>query len=60
MQSDREKMIGVFCDRLGYTFRQPELLQEALTHRSFSAKHNERLEFLGDSVLNLHNRGTIF
>jgi ribonuclease-3 len=29
------------------------LLQRALTHRSFSADHNERLEFLGDSVLNL-------
>jgi ribonuclease-3 len=31
----------------------PRLLQLALTHRSFSADHNERLEFLGDSVLNL-------
>jgi ribonuclease-3 len=29
------------------------LLLRALTHRSFSADHNERLEFLGDSVLNL-------
>jgi ribonuclease III len=38
--------------RIGYTFNQPALLQEALTHRSFSAIHNERLEFLGDSVLN--------
>jgi ribonuclease-3 len=39
--------------RLGYTFGQAALLQQALTHRSFSADHNERLEFLGDSVLNL-------
>jgi ribonuclease-3 len=39
--------------RLGYAFRQPALLQQAVTHRSFSADHNERLEFLGDSVLNL-------
>jgi ribonuclease III len=39
--------------RLDYRFRQPELLQRALTHRSFGAGHNERLEFLGDSVLNL-------
>jgi ribonuclease III len=31
---------------------QPALLQQALTHRSFSATNNERLEFLGDSVLN--------
>jgi ribonuclease-3 len=39
--------------RLGYAFRQHALLQQAVTHRSFSADHNERLEFLGDSVLNL-------
>lgn len=39
--------------RLAYSFKNPRLLQQALTHRSFSADHNERLEFLGDSVLNL-------
>jgi ribonuclease-3 len=39
--------------RLGYAFRQHALLQQSVTHRSFSADHNERLEFLGDSVLNL-------
>jgi ribonuclease-3 len=39
--------------RLGYAFRQQGLLQQAVTHRSFSADHNELLEFLGDSVLNL-------
>ncbi|MEW7851346.1 ribonuclease III [Massilia aurea] len=38
--------------RLGYTFRDPGLLVQALTHRSHSALHNERLEFLGDSILN--------
>lgn len=38
--------------RLGYCFTRPELLQQALTHRSHSAQHNERLEFLGDGVLN--------
>src|ERR1700694_6166535 len=37
---------------LGHDFRQPELLRLALTHRSFGADHNERLEFIGDSVLN--------
>ena len=37
---------------LGYTFARPELLAQALTHRSFGALNNERLEFLGDSVLN--------
>ena len=37
---------------LGYTFSKPELLAQALTHRSYGALNNERLEFLGDSVLN--------
>ncbi len=37
---------------LDYAFDDLSLLQTALTHRSFSAAHNERLEFLGDSVLN--------
>jgi len=37
---------------LGHDFHQPELLRQALTHRSFGADHNERLEFIGDSVLN--------
>ena len=39
-------------DRLGYAFNRPELLLQALTHRSHGAAHNERLEFVGDSVLN--------
>ena len=38
--------------RVGYSFSRPELLAQALTHRSHSAVHNERLEFLGDSILN--------
>lgn len=38
--------------RLGFTFRDPALLSRALTHRSHSAEHNERLEFVGDAVLN--------
>jgi ribonuclease-3 len=37
---------------LGYQFVDPGLLQQALTHRSHNAHHNERLEFLGDSVVN--------
>ncbi len=37
--------------KLGYQFNQNELLIQALTHRSASSKHNERLEFLGDSIL---------
>jgi ribonuclease III len=39
--------------RLQHSFSDPRLLTRAVTHRSFSADHNERLEFLGDSVLNL-------
>jgi len=39
--------------RLQHTFSEPRLLLRALTHRSFSSDHYERLEFLGDSVLNL-------
>ncbi len=42
----------VLCKQLGHVFRQPQLLQRALTHRSHSSLHNERLEFLGDSVVN--------
>ena len=38
--------------RLGYSFRQPDLLMRALTHRSFSAHNNERFEFVGDAILN--------
>jgi ribonuclease-3 len=38
--------------RLDYQFNNPDLLTEALTHRSAAAKNNERLEFLGDSILN--------
>src|SRR5258708_34308945 len=37
---------------IGYRFSRPELLSRALTHRSHSALHNERLEFLGDGILN--------
>ena len=38
--------------RIGHRFAKPELLRRALTHRSHSAAHNERLEFLGESVVN--------
>jgi ribonuclease-3 len=39
--------------RLGYRFRQPELLEQAITHRSAGGTNNERLEFLGDAVLGM-------
>jgi len=38
--------------RIGYTFARSDLLVQALTHRSYGVPHNERLEFLGDGVLN--------
>ena len=38
--------------KLGHVFSETSLLTQALTHRSFGVPHNERLEFLGDSVLN--------
>lgn len=37
---------------LGHAFARPALLEQALTHRSWGARHNERLEFVGDAVLN--------
>ena len=40
-------------DVLGYDFKDPDLLRRALTHRSAGSPHNERFEFLGDSLLNL-------
>ena len=42
----------LLCDRLQVSFSQPELLQKALTHRSASNNNNERLEYLGDAILN--------
>ena len=45
---DRDSVTG----SSGHPFENPELLRQALTHRSYSATHNERLEFLGDGVLN--------
>lgn len=44
--------IEALQQRLGYTFANPALLRQALTHRSHGRQNNERLEFLGDSVLN--------
>jgi len=46
-------VLAVLQKRLQHVFSDPALLTRAVTHRSFSADHNERLEFLGDSVLNL-------
>jgi len=45
-------MAATLRAQVGYSFRQPGLLDQALTHRSYGAHHNERLEFVGDAVLN--------
>nr|WP_221187789.1 ribonuclease III [Halomonas stenophila] len=41
-----------FSRRIGHDFAQPELLELAMTHRSYGGRNNERLEFLGDSIVN--------
>lgn len=48
-----EARLAVLQQRIGHRFADALLLQRALTHRSFGADHNERLEFLGDAVLSL-------
>ena len=45
---------------LGHEFRDTELLNRALTHRSFSRNHNERLEFLGDALLGMFIADALF
>lgn len=45
-------MSDELSQRLNYTFKDPKLLKVALTHRSKGGEHNERLEFLGDAVVN--------
>ena len=47
-------------DRLGHAFRRPDLIARALTHRSHGATHNERLEFVGDAVLNCAVAAVLF
>lgn len=48
----RSKQLKSLEQKIGYTFRDISLLDNALTHRSYSGPNNERLEFLGDSILN--------
>jgi ribonuclease-3 len=49
LKRSRDKL----CQRLGYRFSREDLLDMALTHRSYGSPNNERLEFLGDAVLSL-------
>ena len=60
MDKDRIKRLTALQEKLGYSFRDMDLLSTALTHRSYThenpqrgANDNERLEFLGDAVLGL-------
>jgi ribonuclease-3 len=48
----QSKAIASLLKKLAYSFNDSELLNEALTHRSYATKNNERLEFLGDGILN--------
>jgi ribonuclease-3 len=52
--------LSVLEVRLGHAFAERTLLVKALTHRSFSTDNNERLEFLGDAVLNLAISDVLF
>ena len=46
------RIVQNLCDALGYQFKDPALLSQALTHRSHALINNERLEFLGDGLIN--------
>ena len=48
----QSEAIAPLLEKLAYSFNDIELLNEALTHRSYATKNNERLEFLGDGILN--------
>ncbi len=51
---------SALAKRLGHGFKDANLLKTALTHRSFGTPHNERLEFLGDSILNCAIAAALF
>ena len=53
-------MMQELFDELGYKFQNDSLLYRALTHKSASSDNNERLEFLGDAVLNLYVSEKLF
>lgn len=49
---DQSRHLVTLINKLDYAFKNADLLDEALTHRSVGARNNERLEFLGDGILN--------
>lgn len=55
-----EKAAAWLSDRLDYVFSNEDLLRQALTHRSAAGSNNERLEFLGDSILQLVMSEVVF
>lgn len=57
---DKARLRAKLEATLGYTFQQQELLEQALTHRSAASIHNERLEFLGDSILSYVIAGDLY
>ena len=60
MDARPEPALKALQQRLGYRFNSQTLLSRALTHRSHGLEHNERLEFLGDAVLNLAVSGLLY
>ena len=50
----------VLCQKLGYQFKNLNLLEDALSHRSFRGKNNERQEFLGDAILSFVIAAALF
>lgn len=50
----------ILCNKLGHTFKNLDYLEDALSHRSFRGKNNERLEFLGDAILNFVIAAALF
>lgn len=55
-----DPVVQALQSRLGHVFADPSLLVRAITHRSFGSDHNERLEFLGDAMLNLAVSSLLF
>ena len=59
-ETEQSRQLRQLSDKLGYHFTEPSLLHRALTHRSMGAKNNERLEFLGDSLVNFMIADALF
>ncbi|WP_206483614.1 ribonuclease III [Thalassotalea sp. G2M2-11] len=60
MVKNNAQALKRLTQKLGYQFNEPSLLLQALTHRSAKGTHNERLEFLGDSILGFVIAQTLF